>query len=854
MENSTDHIAATTFTPQTILLVEDELLIAMTEKSVLEKHGYKVLLAPTGEEALRIVETLSPDLILMDINLGPGMDGTEAAERMLRRRDIPLAFLSSHTEPEIVDKTEGITSYGYIVKNSGDTVLLASVRMAFKLIAARQSEAAKSQALVESEEKYRHLIENSNDVIYTLTPAGLFTFISPAWTSLLGHPVEAVLGRSFAPFIHPEDLPACQNALRDLLEGREDQVHLTYRVRHAEGSWRWHVTSALPLRDSHGEIVGIEGIARDITEEQRTRDALTKEKDLLEAIFNSVPGILYLYTAEGELVRWNRRHATMTGYSDEELRGKHLMDWYVGDETSQREVTRGLWDTVSKGFGDARAYLQKKDGTTVPMYFTACPVTIAGQEYFAGVGLDISETLRREQALAESERNLHTLFDTIDESVVLMDRQGVILAANTTFAARLGRTVEECLGCNAYTMISSDLAARRREQLEKAFRTGKPQVFEDNNQGRWMCHHLYPVKNERGEITRLVVYATDDTQAKQTQEALQESEARFHNAFLHAPVGMALISPQGAWLRANPALCDLLGYDAEELVGHQWQEMRSSEDRTPADPLATQLLCPPSGSTHGETRFLRKDGRVLWTLMSVSLVQDAQENPLYHICHIVDITSRKADVERIQALLREKDVLFREILHHVKNNMNTVKSLISLEASREPREDVRKTYQDAVLTLQSMALLFEKLYTSDTFNKLSVRSYLTPLLAQIVHVFRPDPPVRTVVQGDDVMLKSETLSSLGIILNELTTNSMKHAFEGVSDREITLSISRKDSLVTLTYEDNGTGMPPTVDFDHSPGFGMFLVKMLVQQLGGSLHLNRSAGTSVVLAFEAELPT
>jgi len=118
----------------TILLVEDEVIIALAEKMTLEKAGYTVILAHSGESAVEIVRSAADiDLILMDIDLGSGMDGTVAAEVILTLRTTPLVFLSSHTEPETVARTDRISSYGYIVKNSGDTVLLASINMAFKL-------------------------------------------------------------------------------------------------------------------------------------------------------------------------------------------------------------------------------------------------------------------------------------------------------------------------------------------------------------------------------------------------------------------------------------------------------------------------------------------------------------------------------------------------------------------------------------------------------------------------------------------------------------------------------------------------------------------------------------------------
>lgn len=123
----------------TILLVEDEALISMTEKLALEKHDYNVIIAETGEKAIEIVKSNNNiDLILMDINLGEGIDGTETSQIILKDNDIPIVFLSSHSEKEIVDKTEKISSYGYILKGSSITVIDASIKMAFKLFYEKQ--------------------------------------------------------------------------------------------------------------------------------------------------------------------------------------------------------------------------------------------------------------------------------------------------------------------------------------------------------------------------------------------------------------------------------------------------------------------------------------------------------------------------------------------------------------------------------------------------------------------------------------------------------------------------------------------------------------------------------------------
>jgi PAS domain S-box-containing protein len=165
---------------KTILLVEDEAIIALACEETLSRQGYKVIVAHSGAQAVETVHSSDGiDLILMDIDLGAGMDGTQAAEIILRERDIPVLFLSSHTEEAIVARTEKITSYGYVVKNSGNTVLFASIKMAFRLYEAhqklrqredllvaslREKEKA-SEALRESESQLRTLVNSMPDMV-----------------------------------------------------------------------------------------------------------------------------------------------------------------------------------------------------------------------------------------------------------------------------------------------------------------------------------------------------------------------------------------------------------------------------------------------------------------------------------------------------------------------------------------------------------------------------------------------------------------------------------------------------------------------------------------------------------------
>ncbi len=139
-------------------------------------------------------------------------------------------------------------------------------------------------ALAESEKRFRVLVENANDIIYMLTPDGIFTYVSPNWTSILGHDLAEVVGQPFMPMIHPDDLPACLEFLNEVLETGERKSGIEYRVKHKDGSWRWHTSNASALKDPNGNVEAFIGIARDVTEMKEDRLALEKaHRELKEA-------------------------------------------------------------------------------------------------------------------------------------------------------------------------------------------------------------------------------------------------------------------------------------------------------------------------------------------------------------------------------------------------------------------------------------------------------------------------------------------------------------------------------------------------------------------------------------------
>ncbi len=198
-----------------------------------------------------------------------------------------------------------------------------------------------------------------------------------------------------------------------------------------------------PMTGEDKKFYGRVWYFRDITDRKRAEEALIQEKTFIEAIFNSTPGMVYLYDDKGKLIRWNKNHEKMTGYSAEELSHMHLNDWYIGDADSQAAVDKGIRQTMETGFGEAQARLRKKDGTTIPMYFTASLLTIGKNHYFTGIGIDMTDRLKAEHDLRESAERYKSLITVSNTGVWEYDRDRNYLWCSPEYFTMLGRDIKD---------------------------------------------------------------------------------------------------------------------------------------------------------------------------------------------------------------------------------------------------------------------------------------------------------------------------------------------------------------------------------------------------------------------------
>ncbi len=219
------------------------------------------------------------------------------------------------------------------------------------------------------------------------------------------------------------------------------------------------------------------------------------------------------------------------------------------------------------------------------------------------------------------------------------------------------------------------------------------------------------------------------------------------------------------------------------------------------------------------------------------------------IYHFHDVTSFRRAEDEIRGLLEEKELILKEAHHRVKNYMSTLIGLLSLQASSLKEPSAIEALKEAQNRIHSMVLLYDKLYVSENFKAMSIAGYIPVLIDEIISNFPKSSEVTVEKHIDDFIIDAKRLQIIGIITNELITNIMKYAFTDQQSGKITVSITRENNRVTLCIEDNGAGMPESMDSGPSSGFGLRLVHMLAVQLKGNIRIDRRQGTVFTIDFD-----
>jgi PAS domain S-box-containing protein len=848
---------------KTILLVEDDYLIAEAERQDLGERGYEVQVAASGEEAIELcLSAPGIDVVLMDIDLGGGMDGAEAARAILGQVALPIIFLTSHADDETLAKTDTIASYGCLAKSSGMAVIGRAIRTALRL----------QEKLKSSEGIYPPLAENTieaalrNEQVIRNAQVGIVVYDldlrcslwNPFMEKMSGIAAPAALGR------RPAELLPTLGAHGATWTGPERALAGETKTR-AEYEFTWSITGepgwatdlSCPLRDAAGQLIGALVIVRDVTERRRADDGLRTSEERLRQALGAAKAGTWEWDLRTDVNAWSSEIWGLYGLSPDTVSPSYesFMECILPEDRGR--IVAALEAAVGTGTGINLEWRVRGSGPEGRWLMSRGKPEFdeAGDlARYLGVVIDVTERKRAEAELRKSEANLQAILSSSAMGILAVDTRGDIMHSNSRFMD-IWRVPAELRGSgrDAELLGHASLAVADPE----AFRSKIDALIDSREEeldlillkdGRMLERHSGPILLEGAIAGRLWSFQ-DVTVRRQAEMLLEESEKRLSHALAEAPFPIMIHAEDGEVVAISRAWTELSGYRHEDIpTTGIWAEKAYGAARAAAYEEINAIYGYKNRKNEGEYLVRRADGgERVWDFSSVGLGAGADGRRLA-MSMASDVTERKSAELRIRELLSEKELILKEVHHRIKNNLNTVLSFLLLHAE-EAGEESARVLRDAGSRVQSMLVLYDRLYSSGSFVSMSVKLYFPGLIEQIIANFSNADSVRLQVRTEDFELDVDRLQPLGIILNELLTNIMKYAFVGRAGGEIAVGLSLAGGRVTLSVEDDGTGLPDSVDFSHSSGFGLSLVEGLTRQLRGSIRVERSPGTRVILEFD-----
>ncbi|SNQ60116.1 MASE3 domain-containing protein [Candidatus Methanoperedens nitratireducens] len=331
-----------------------------------------------------------------------------------------------------------------------------------------------------------------------------------------------------------------------------------------------------------------------------------------------------------------------------------------------------------------------------------------------------------------------------------------------------------------------------------------------------------------------------------------ETEEKYRSLFENASDAVIMVDIKDNVTSWNISAERMFGWTAEEAIGKKNTQLIVPGDLVQDKDLFSYQAKSGKSVSGIETVRIRKDGTRLEVSLTISPIRDANQNVIGFSSIIRDVSERKRTENQIKQSLKEKEILLREIHHRVKNNMQIISSLLRLQSGYVKEEKYLEMFKESQNRIISMSLIHEKIYQSDDFSRVDFKDYTADMVDRLFQAYGfDDRRVVLDIDAEDALLDIDSAIPCGLIINELVTNSLKHAFPDGRAGEIKIALHRTDDTeIELIVGDNGIGFPEDVDFRKTESLGLQLVTLLVNtQLEGEIKLNRSQGTEFQIKFK-----
>ncbi len=706
------------------------------------------------------------------------------------------------------------------------------------------------------------LLNNVRESIIATDLTGHIIYWSPASEILYGYSAAEVMGKLVNFLVEPDEAEAETARMHQAIE--TGYWTGQYWQKRQDGSCFWANTTISVAKDSTGKPFGLIGVDRDITALKEAQEQLYQREQEFKALVENSPDIITRFDRQLRHVYVNPAVEGVTGISPETLIGKTnedlgispdlLLVWNQGIEQVFNTAEDRLIEVEFATSNGVKTY----QSHFVPEYGRNGSV-----EFVMAVSRDITEIKEVKEALRSSRDFLDAVLETANEGITVSNEQGEFILYNQKMQEITGYAKEEAEHPDYLSWIYPDYLYRAKALAAKSA------TFRGRNISNQDWQILHKDGSTRTVLisTKLLTYdrqkwvismVRDISDRYRTEEALRQSEEKYRVLVETLPCGIREIDLSGRITLINSAGLQILGYQREEIQGKSIWSLGAGE--SPPEHLATYFRhlinhkFPPSIYT---TQHRRQDGSIIDVEVSWNYRRDRSGEVIGFVSVITDITARKQAEQELQASLQEKELLLKEVHHRVKNNLQVISSIFSLQSLYIQDPQILSILSESQNRIRSMALIHEKLYQSNNLARVDFADYLNSLTRNLFDSYNVNPhAIALNLQVNNVDLNLDTAIACGLLINELVSNALKHGFphrEATEDAEmmgeITIVFSQvSQGTLFLEVKDNGVGLPKEVNIGETNSLGLRLVRALTRQLRGQLEIQNQGGTVFHLTF------
>jgi PAS domain S-box-containing protein len=703
-------------------------------------------------------------------------------------------------------------------------------------------------ALFQSKKYFESIVNSQSNFLIRMDLDGSVTFVNDQFLKKLGLEKRNILSRDYLHLILKEDHHECILTIQSCFDIPGTVIPVTFRIISGDDHICWTKWEFVAIQDEFGNFIGIQGVGVDVT-----------QRVLYQQELQAVNARLKLATSAAQMGVWEFNPSTNEVYYDDivadifDIRDRRKASWedfmsklprkdyeMTRHAISKLTPTANILDIKYRVFKDA-------DFQYIKTFATGEFDDKGKLLKIVGVDYDITKQEIANQKLRESEQRFKDMADASPVLIWMADDRQQFRYFNKTWLDFTGRSLNDEVGQGWFDNIHPDDLLAYKNVLKDSYKSESSFSIEfrmraADGKYRWIADHGKPRYLKDGGFIGYIGSCFDIHSRKEAEQKLIESENRFHTFMHYTPVNNWITDREGNVFFGNESYFNLFNIQPDQRKNVSVFDLYDDE--------AAQHLMQ-------DIQKISSTGNVITTIDTWNKPDDTQGEYLVHKFPMgdliggvaVDITEqRKAEKEIIKSL-KEKDVLIKEIHHRVKNNLQLISSILYIRMNGMPKSEIRDFLEGTRQKIRSIALIHERLLQSGSVSEVDVSDYLGRLVLDIqMSSSRQDFRIEFLTSFDSVILQLDKAIYCGLIINEVISNSLKHAFPNAETGSISVSFKSLTDGYELTIGDNGKTLPEHIHPGETGSFGMQLLDIFIRQVNGSYSIDRTNGTMFKIKF------